>query len=126
MGDVEVSNQKDAEFEKEIDKRKGGRGRLRDLMKKKDPELAKAFQDMTPAQRAWGQMLGELIQAKSNDDIESAFDEFAEEHNDKIQLTNIERITAFFHALASVDTDDVQYRILRRMFLKAITNETGS
>lgn len=80
------------------------------------PEM---FGQLTEAQRAWGKLIGKIILAESNDDIEDAFTWFAEEHNDKLQLRSQDRMMAFFHALGSISLDERSYREIRQMYLKA-------
>jgi len=124
MGEVkEVLAKDDAEFEKELDKVGTARGRLRRKLTESDDEMAKMFSEQTEMQKAWGKLIGKIILAKSNDQIEDAFSWWAQEYNGGVQLGNVERITSFFHALASLGCDDAHYRILRRMYVKANTNE---
>jgi hypothetical protein len=113
----------DKDFESDLEKAGSHRGKLRRGLSEKDPELAKLFNEQSDAQRAWGHLIGKIIVAKNIEAIEDAFDWWKVEHGDGIALTNTEKITAFFHALASLGSDDAHYRILRRMFLKANTNE---
>ena len=113
----------DAEFEKEIDESKPKRGKLRDKLTEQNPEFAKLFEDQTPEQRAWGKLIGMLILARSNEQVEDAFDWIKDETNDGVELTNTQRAVAFFHAIASLGVDAAHYRMLRRMYIKANTNE---
>ena len=119
----EVFAEDDAEFEKELDKVGTNRGKLRRKMTDSDPELAKVFGEQTPQQIAWGKMLGKLILANSNDEIEAAFTWGAAEINEGIELKPVEKITALFHAMGSLGADDAHYRIIRRMYIKAKTND---
>jgi hemoglobin-like flavoprotein len=113
----------DEEFEAELDKVGSARGKLRRKMIDEDPELAKVFNEQTPAQRAWGKMLGKLILATSNDEVEAAFMWGAAEINEGRELKPVEKITALFHAMGSLGADDAHYRIIRRMYIKAKTND---
>lgn len=113
----------DAEFEKELDKAGSRRGALRRALERSDPEVSKLFSEMTPEQLAWGKLVGRIILAKSNDEVEDAFTWWKDEFNDGVELRNQEKVMAFFHAVGSLGCDDAHYRILRRMYIKANTNE---
>ena len=113
----------DKEFEEELDKVGTERGKLRRKVTESDPEMAKLFEEQTPAQRAWGKMLGKLILANSNDEVEAAFTWVAAEINGGRELRSVEKITALFHAMGSLGADDAHYRIIRRMYIKAKTND---
>lgn len=120
---AEVFSKDDAEFEKELDKVGTARGRLRRKLSEDNPELAKMFEEQTPQQKAWGRLIGKLILARSNAEVEDAFSWFSVEFNEGIELRNQDKAMAFFHAIASNGCDDAHYRILRRMYVKANTNE---
>lgn len=113
----------DQEFEEELDKVGSARGKLRRKMAEDDPELAKALGEMTPEQKAWGRLVGKLIVAGSNDEIENAFSWAAAEMNGNVDLRPAEKIMALFHAMGSLDADEAHYRIIRRMYLKAKMND---
>ena len=113
----------DREFDAEVEKAKSGRGRLRDALSKQNPELAKLYEEQTPAQRAWGKLIGKLMLARSNDDVEAAFEWAKNEMNENIDLTYTQKAVAFFHAIGSLGIDAAHYRMLRRMFIKANVNE---
>ena len=120
MDEVE---KKDEEFESELDKASSARGRLKRKLTEQNPEFAKVFEEQTPEQRAWGKLIGMLILSKSNDDVEKAFDWIRDEINEGVEMTNTQKAVAFFHAIASLGVDGAHYRILRRMYIKANTNE---
>jgi hypothetical protein len=113
----------DTEFESELDKVASSRGKLRRKLEADDPEFAKAFSEQTEAQKAWGKLLGKLILSRSNDDVENAFTWFEVEHLEGKTLPNVDRMVAFFHAIGSLGCDDSHYRILRRMYIRANTND---
>jgi transposase len=115
--------EKDAEFEKELDASSSARGRLKRKLTEQNPEFAKVFEDQTPEQRAWGKLIGMLILAKSNEQVELAFDWIRDETNEGVEMTNTQKAVAFFHAIASLGVDGAHYRMLRRMYIKANTNE---
>lgn len=123
MAEIEDPVVDDAEFEDALDKAGTSRGKLRRKLKESDPELAKMLEEQTPAQKAWGKMLGKLILANSNEEIEAAFTWGAAEINDGKELRPVEKITALFHAMGSLGADDAHYRIIRRMYIKAKTND---
>lgn len=120
---AETKELDDEEFEKELDKAGSGRGKLRRKLKEQDPEFAKVFEEQTPEQKAWGKLIGKLLLSKSNEDIESAFDWAKTELNDGIDLKYSDKAVALFHAIGSLGVDATHYRMLRRMFIKANTNE---
>jgi hypothetical protein len=120
---AEAAKVDDEEFEKELDKAGSGRGRLRRKLKEQDPEFAKVFEEQTPEQKAWGKLIGKLLVAKSNDDVEAAFDWVKDEIHDGIELSYTNKAVALFHAIGSLGVDAAHYRMLRRMFIKANTNE---
>jgi hypothetical protein len=113
----------DEEFEKELDKVGTARGKLRRKLSDADPELANMMGEQTPQQRAWGKMLGKLIVAMTNEEIEAAFTWGAAEINEGIELKPVEKITALFHAIGSLGADETHYRIIRRMYIKAKMND---
>lgn len=113
----------DTEFEAELDKVGSNRGKLRRKLEEDNPEFAKAFSEQTPEQKAWGHLLGKLILARSNEMVEDAFTWFEVEHLEGKKLPNIDRMVAFFHAIGSLGCDDSHYRILRRMYIRANTND---
>jgi len=118
-----VLEQDDRELDGILAKKAGGRGRLRKEAEKEGGEFAALFEGQTDAQKAWGRLIGKLMVAKSNEAVEQAFDWWAMEYNKGIALVNAERAVAFFHAVGSLGVDDAHYRILRRMYVKANTNE---
>jgi len=113
----------DDEFEEELDKVGTNRGKLRRKLADTDPDMARMLNEQTPQQKAWGKMLGKLILAMSNEEIEAAFTWGAAEINDGRDLKPVEKITALFHAVGSLGADDAHYRIIRRMYIKAKTND---
>lgn len=113
----------DEEFEGELDKVATERGKLRRKLSDQNPEMAKLFEEQTPEQKAWGRCVGKLIVARSNDQVEDAFKWFEMEALEGKTLPNAERAMGFFHAIASIGCDDAHYRILRRMYVRAITND---
>lgn len=119
----EAAFKDDEEFLGELEKVGSERGKLRRKLEEENPELSRLFGEQTEAQKAWGRLVGKIIMARSNDDVERAFDWWAVEYNQGVALGNVERITAFFHALASLGCSDGKYRILRRMYIQAATNE---
>lgn len=123
MAEIEDPVVDDGEFEDALDKAGTSRGKLRRKLKESDPALAKMLEEQTPAQKAWGKMLGKLILANSNEEIEAAFTWGAAEINDGKELRPVEKITALFHAMGSLGADDAHYRIIRRMYIKAKTND---
>lgn len=113
----------DAEFEEALAAEGSGRGKLRRELEKKDPALAQMFNEQTEAQKAWGLLIGKLIAAKSNDAVEEAFDWWAKEFNSGVDLKYAEKMVAFFHAVGTLGSDGKKYRILRRMYIMANTND---
>jgi hypothetical protein len=120
---AEVVEGVDEEFEKELDAAGSGRGKLRRKLKQQDPRLAELYEEQTPAQKAWGRLIGKLILSRSNDEVEAAFDWMRDQADDKVELTNTQKAVALFHAVGSLGVDAAHYRILRRMYIKANTNE---
>jgi transposase len=120
---MEEAAKEDKEFEEELEKAGTKRGSLRRALEKKDPELAKKLLEQTPEQVAWGKLIGMLISAKSNEEVEKAFDWIKDEVGEGVELTNTQKAVAFFHAIASLGVDGAHYRMLRRMYIKANTNE---
>jgi transposase len=113
----------DKEFEEELDKSGSKRGKLRKKLTEQNPEFVKMFEEQTPEQRAWGKLIGMLILAKSNDQVEEAFEWIRDSTNEGVDLTNTQKAVAFFHAIASLGVDAAHYRMLRRMYIQANTNE---
>jgi hypothetical protein len=99
------------------------RGKLKEELEKSDPKLAELFEEQSDEQKAWGKLIGMLLLSKSNDDVENAFDWTATAINNGVELSNTQKAVAFFHAIASLGVDGAHYRILRRMYIKANTNE---
>ncbi len=124
MGEIaEADGAVDEEFEAELDKVGSARGRLRRKLEGGNPEFAKAMEEQTPAQKAWGHLLGKLMVSRSNEQVEDSFTWFEVEHLVGKKLPNLDRIVALFHAVGSLGCDDAHYRILRRMYIRANTNE---
>lgn len=123
MDEGEGVLEKDIEFDAALDKVGSARGKLRKKLVEENPDMEKLFSEQTDAQKAWGKLIGKVILSRSNDQLEEVFSWWATEYNGGVQLGNVERITAFFHALASLGCDDAHYRILRRMYVRANTNE---
>ena len=115
--------EKDVEFEEELDKVGTERGKIRRKLAESDPDMAKLLEEQTPAQKAWGRMIGKIILARSNDEIETAFAWGAAEVKEGVALSPTEKITALFHATGSLGADEAHYRIIRRMYIKAKMND---
>jgi hypothetical protein len=99
------------------------RGKLRRKLAEADPAMAKMLEEQTPAQKAWGRMIGKIILARSIDEIEAAFAWGAAEVKEGVALSPTERITALFHATGSMGADEAHYRIIRRMYIRAKMND---
>ena len=84
-----------------------------------DPEFKKLFDEQTPEQKAWGRLIGKIILARSNAQVEEAFDWWAVEHNGGMGLKTQDKVVALFHAIGSLGCDESQYRVLRQMYIKA-------
>jgi hypothetical protein len=83
--------------------------------------LADSFDEMTPGQRAWGKLVGKLLEATGNEGVELAFDWFAVEHGGGVALQPRERMLALFQAAECLGCDEAHYRLIRRMFIAANT-----
>jgi hypothetical protein len=82
--------------------------------------LAQAFADMTPAQRAWGQLTGKIYMATSYDAIEEAFTWFEGVVKDK-PLSWRDKMLALFQAAELLECDAQTYRLIRKMYLTGAT-----
>jgi hypothetical protein len=123
MAEVADQGVDDAEFDAELDKVGSSRGKLRRKLSDADPEMARMLEEQTPVQKAWGRMVGKLILARSNDEIEAAFMWGAAEINAGVEFKPVEKITALFHATGSLGCDESHYRMIRRMYVKAKMND---
>ena len=68
-----MSDVQDKDFDEEVNRIGTARGALRRKLQDENPEMAKMFQELTPAQKAYGQLSGKLMEARSFEDIENAF-----------------------------------------------------
>ena len=77
------------------------------------------FKDLTPKQKAVGQLIGKLInkETKSYDQMESAFKWFEVEHNDEVQLTYAEKMMVIFQCAGHFGCDQQTYNLVRKMYL---------
>lgn len=76
--------------------------------------LRDAFAAMTPAQKAYGKLVGKLLASNGNVDIENAFNWFEVEYD--IKLSVMERCLALFQAAESLDMTEQTYRGIRKIF----------
>ena len=104
----------------------GSRAELRMALAEADDPgvraLADAFAEMTPEQRAWGKLVGKLLEAHGNAEVDSAFSWFEVEHLKGGVLSLRERMLALFQAAESLGCDEAHYRLVRRMYVLANTN----
>lgn len=103
----------------EIEARGSKRDKLRDKMAGKDPKLAELFNEMSPQEKAWGKLVGKLILARSNEQVDDAFTWFKMEMDEEKDLSFTNRALALFHAIASQDMTEATFRILRQMYVRA-------
>lgn len=114
-----------------------GRDRLKEELAKEDPKLSDLMHEASPQELAWGKLVGALAEcdasgrpsACSNEKIEEIFSKWETEHQDMIpgdgqskRLNTQQRIVALFHAVSVFEFGDKAYRMIRQMYIKAITN----
>lgn len=111
----------------EKDERVGSmRAELRTALEKHDPELAKAFNEMTPEQKKAGRLVSALIEGASrgNEGIESAFTWWEEEYNNSEKVNNRDRgLFLFMDVENGCDLmSDETYRGVRKIAVTMLMN----
>lgn len=86
-------------------------------------DLKAMFEKSTPEEKAHGKLVGKIIQAHGNVDVEGAWAWFEQEHNKGVQLTYIQKILTLMHATGLLDASQTQYNAIRKMFL-TVNNRT--
>jgi hypothetical protein len=81
--------------------------------------LANSFSEMTPAQKAWGKLIGKLLESRGSGQVEDSFSWFAVEHNGGAALSPRDRMLALFQAAECLGCEEAHYRLIRRMFILA-------
>jgi hypothetical protein len=77
------------------------------------------FKDMTPREKGIGHLLGKLIDqnCRTFNQIEEAFTWFEVEHNKGVQLNWTEKKMIIIQAAATLDCDQANYNLIRKMYL---------
>ena len=95
------------------------RSELKTALEKHDPELAEAWNKMTPEQKRAGRLVSALIEgaAKGNAGIEDAFTWWEVEHNNSEKLDNFNKCLFLFMAVENGcdPRSDETYRGVRRI-----------
>jgi hypothetical protein len=81
--------------------------------------LADLFNELTPEQKAHGNLIGKLLDKKTRtfEQIEEAFEWFAHEHNKGIQLDYRHKMLCLFQAAEMLGCDQQHYNLIRKMYL---------
>ena len=103
------------------------RAELKTALETHDPELAKAFNEMTPEQKKAGRLVSALIEGadKGFEGIEDAFTWWEVEHNAGVKLDNFNKCLFLFMAVENGcdPQSDKTYRGVRRIALTMLMNE---
>ena len=103
------------------------RSELKTALETHDPELAKAFNEMTPEQKKAGRLVSALIEGsdKGFQGIEDAFTWWEQEHNAGEKLDNFNKCLFLFMAVENGcdPQSDKTYRGVRRIALTMLMNE---
>jgi hypothetical protein len=95
------------------------RAELKTALETHDPELAKAFNEMTPEQKRAGRLVSALVEgaAKGNVGIEDAFTWWEQEHNSGEKLDNFNKCLFLFMAVENGcdPRSDETYRGVRKI-----------
>ena len=97
-----------------------GRQALRELLDAKDPELAKAFNNLDKEQLAIGKLFGKLLSTGfGNAQVDAAFNWWELEHNNGEVLNYARKNTLLVQAIAHLVqmTGEDGYRTLRKVFV---------
>ena len=87
---------------------------------KYDPNLSKAFKELTPAQKAGGRLIGKLLETGfGNAAVDAAFSWWEIEHNGGVALDLVKKNIALVEAIAATTMGggDENYRNLRKVFV---------
>lgn len=89
-------------------------------LEEKDPELAKAFEEMTPEQKAAGKLMGLLDSARGYQAIEDAFTWYEQETHTALDI--FQRLMAMYVALEHSGCQDrVVYNAARKILITVNT-----
>ena len=79
--------------------------------------LGDLFTEMTEEQKAYGHLVGKVLQAKAFEQIEDAFIWFEQEHNNGTQLDYRHKMLVIFQAAECLGCDQTHYNLIRKMYL---------
>lgn len=96
------------------------RAELKERLETSDPELAKAFDEMSPEQKAAGRFVGMVAtKGQSAESIEDAMTWYEKQCG--IVLSPMQKMLLLYVALQNiVDLSDSGYRACRKFFLSAV------
>ena len=104
-----------------------GRSELKRALDHVDPELAEAFNKMTPEQKRAGRLVSALIEGadKGNEGIEAAFTWWEVEHNNGEKLDNFNKCLFLFMAVENgcEPQKDTTYRGVRKIAVTMLMND---
>ena len=87
-------------------------------LKKQDPELAKSFEGMTPQQRTAGKLIGKLIMARKDRDVDDAFTWYEQEPGGE-KSDYFKKMMAIYVAIEHVGANDQgTYNACRKILLQ--------
>jgi hypothetical protein len=86
------------------------------------PTLREAFDNLSDEERKAGLLIGKLLGAKGNQQVEDAFAWFSLEHNDGVPITDFSKTLALTSAIQTiVGPNPDGYRVLRQVLVKLNT-----
>lgn len=115
----------DRDIEEDIAEGRSKRGKVRSALSVADPSLAREFEELTPKQKAGGELIGKLIVARSWSDMVDAFEWYRTTVNDGVDLTNTQKKEAILVAYGHGSPQDGErsVRILGKLYLKAMFSD---
>lgn len=121
-----VTSEVDKDLQKEIlesGSKFGGKARkaLMAKLEESGSDLGKAFEELDPAAKLWGRLVGRLsAYGAGNQQIEDAFSWYEVEANDGEKLDWRMRMMALFQAAELVDVDEDTYRACRKILVTLV------
>jgi len=85
-----------------------------------DQKLAQMMQQESPEAKAWGRLVGALVESGIGEkQVETIFSDWEKTYSPDRPLTAREKMTAFMHAMGVIGCDPAQYRATRKIFITA-------